>query len=804
MFALSAALALAARSEIALFDFETERDGQALKACKHYGLELSAAPEAAVTGGRAMKIATKKWKKGMDEWPALNLTPPVADWTPYDRLCVCVVNPGIRPFPFSLYVTDGAHRVQDGLFHSFDLPAAGFRRYVIPLDFPKGIDKRDIRTVHFFLERPPEDVTLYVDAVSLLKKGEPTPSGTPPPAYLVSLIDPVASRALGEIRKLAGEGAGDAAGRLEADLRGRLRGIKAAPSPEALDAFQNWLAGLEERIAWLNALAAFRRASREAGAPAGAPCLVGLAPPTDTVLPQGAFRLAPARTIRLDLARNEKESVQVAVLPNRAKGLAGVSCRCTDLRDEKGRALSAQQLDCDVLGYVRTRRPTPYHRERNDLWRPDPILNFLKKVDIPPETAQVFWIRCRAPKGQPAGVYRGALTVRADGLPETRIPLEVTVRDFTLPDASPLPLAVTFSPEDSMTGETRGLQTRWRKKPDYPVNLWKRKKTAWADFLADYYITYDSLYHGGEIDFDILLRLHRQNRLGLFNLRYWHYFDDNADARGKWKAGTLAALRKNYARAKELGLLGHAYIYGCDESPEAHFPRIREAAGLIREACPGVPLLTTAYDASYGLGSGLGVIDGFCPLTPKYDAAKAQAARAAGKQVWWYICCGPHHPYANVFIEYPPVEARLLMGAMTARMRPDGFLYYQISIWNSEKPITDGPFTSWDPRSWTTYHGDGAWTCAGPGGAPLPTQRLENFRDGLEDYAYVRELERRLASAPPEAYVWAARAKSAIAVPAALVRSMTDYSRDGAVLLAWRRELADLIESAPRPASPGS
>jgi Glycoside hydrolase 123, catalytic domain len=104
-----------------------------------------------------------------------------------------------------------------------------------------------------------------------------------------------------------------------------------------------------------------------------------------------------------------------------------------------------------------------------------------------------------------------------------------------------------------------------------------------------------------------------------------------------------------------------------------------------------------------------------------------------------------------MFIEYPAIDGRLLMGAMTAKERPDGFLYYQISIWNSRKPITSGPFTDWEPRSWTTYHGDGSWTCVGPEGRPVPTIRLENFRDGLEDYAYAVILEeiihRREASA---------------------------------------------------------
>lgn len=31
------------------------------------------------------------------------------------------------------------------------------------------------------------------------------------------------------------------------------------------------------------------------------------------------------------------------------------------------------------------------------------------------------------------------------------------------------------------------------------------------------------------------------------------------------------------------------------------------------------------------------------------------------------------------------------------------------------------------------FHGDESWMCAGPGGTPMATARLENFRDGLAE-----------------------------------------------------------------------
>jgi hypothetical protein len=209
--------------------------------------------------------------------------------------------------------------------------------------------------------------------------------------------------------------------------------------------------------------------------------------------------------------------------------------------------------------------------------------------------------------------------------------------------------------------------------------------------------------------------------------------------------------------------------------------------------------MTTSYDGSYGLDSVAKSVDAWCPLTPSLNPAQAAQARAAGKMVWWYICCGPHHPFANWFVEYPALDARLLMGAMTARQRPDGFLYYSLTIWNQNQPIEKGPFTDWNPVSWTTYDGDGSLLCSGPGGKPVPTIRLENYRDGLEDFAYVailEEITRRYHARPSLSDAqrrWLADAEAAAPVPPAVVTDMTHFTSDPAALYAWRNKLGELI-----------
>ena len=163
---------------------------------------------------------------------------------------------------------------------------------------------------------------------------------------------------------------------------------------------------------------------------------------------------------------------------------------------------------------------------------------------------------------------------------------------------------------------------------------------------------------------------------------------------------------------------------------------------------------------------------------------RAAAARAEGRQGWWYVCNLPGGTYANGFVQDPAIDLRMLMGAQSVRMRPDGFLYYELTIWNAPRPIERGPFTDWWSRSYLTANGDGCWTAVGPGGKPLPTQRLENFRDGLEDYAYALEYER----------VTGRKAE----VPASVCTSVWQYTDDPKAYYAWRDVLAEAIERATR------
>jgi hypothetical protein len=801
-----------------LFDFENEAEVKAWhdegrSTCVNF--PVTRETRWATSGSYSMCFHAPQWKPGMGEWPACETQPAVTDWSGYDRLVLDMTNPTAYEQKLFFFISDSKVPTRSGLLTSNPLPAHSYCQVVVDLAklAGQGVNPKDIHVMHFFTERPPGDMEVYVDHFVLLQPGEPLP--VPGPEFVKALAalqkDQIAALQQAQqdervrIRQIAAQAPAVAAWAeqllTESDKQVATFTEQVERGDPAVLKSAELITGLRDGAARLESLvrlrAGFETVRRSVQVqPAGRDdIVVGFATSMEKVLPRaGTPDLRTSKRAAVALARNEKQALQVVVMPVE-RDAPQVAVRLSDLRGPGGATFAVRNIDAVPVGYVQTKATPPYGSPHTGWW-PDPILNFMSKADIAQGDAQSFWVRVRAPKDQTPGTYRGKLEVLLAGKPLYAFDFSVEVYPFTLPDRSPLNMAITFAPmfyvPDGKGGWAGG---------DYADKSWEKHKLEWGDFLADYYMTYDSLYTRTDLDFAVLSHEHREGRLGTFNLGYYDAMPDKPEEQEAWKKTVRDHIGKNYQQAKALGLLDHAYIYGCDENPEGLFPSVERAAAFLKHEYPGAMVLTTTYDHSFGTNSVLKSMDGFCPLTPSFNAELADRVRATGKQVWWYICCGPGHPFCNMFIEFPAIEGRLLMGAQTAKYRPDGFLYYQISIWNS-KPITKGPFTDWDPRSFATYHGDGSWTCLGPDGTPLPTIRLENFRDGVQDYAYAWILDRaikRVEGNPnrsAQQTQWLARAKAALEVPASLAKSMTEYTHDPAEVYRWRTGMAKAIAEA--------
>jgi hypothetical protein len=399
------------------------------------------------------------------------------------------------------------------------------------------------------------------------------------------------------------------------------------------------------------------------------------------------------------------------------------------------------------------------------------------------------WVSVRTPPGTPPGEYRGKLTVRPGNAPPEKLELRVTVWGFDLPTETHLRTAVSY--REGSVEQVYGTLT-------------PEMNRRYEDFLLAHRINPDNIYRFDPPAVEDVVRWNKEG-LNAFNITYAVKpagLKPGAPYPPDAKAKIMETLDRMIPQYKEAGVYDRAYLYGFDEVNADSHAAMADIFGALKAKYPDLPILTTARDATYGEATNLPLVDNWVPLTDTYHPDGVRLSHARGKNVWWYICVVPKAPYANILIEYPAIDGRMLMGMQTAKYQPDGFLYYAVNRWPlSKKPITSGPYTNWPTRSFGELNGDGSYLCAGPDG-PLSTIRLENLTDGLEDNEYawlLRQEARRLKETPGDQAAEARkRVDAALSIGDDVVKSLTEFTKDPAALYAKRRQMAEAIMAARR------
>jgi len=147
-----------------------------------------------------------------------------------------------------------------------------------------------------------------------------------------------------------------------------------------------------------------------------------------------------AKALVMRTAKNEWEAMQLVITPNVA--LSNVLVHATELVFGKNK-IPAENVEVLRVGYVPVIKRTDASSTLAD-W-PDPLPPQKSPVHLSAGRNQPYWIRVKAPKDVPAGIYRGAVTVEADGVKVSTV-LNVEVYDFALPDTLTCETSFGFSP----------------------------------------------------------------------------------------------------------------------------------------------------------------------------------------------------------------------------------------------------------------------------------------------------------------------------------------------------------------------
>ncbi len=506
----------------------------------------------------------------------------------------------------------------------------------------------------------------------------------------------------------------------------------------------------------------------------------------DRIFQDGKTLLKPSFTqvASLSLAKNEYESFQI-VVNNGRNELKSVELILSDLIDETtDQRIDKQNITWRVVGYVPTKKPY-YPVKFVGMW-PDPLLP-VKKTDIPPGLTQPFWVTVYIPKTTIAGNYAGTIQLTAEGVEPRSIPVSVRVYDFTLPQEGLLKTAFDFYGHET---RTRYKQHPQETEEEYKVRIAELNEKFILEMLK-YRI--NPILNIDPTSSEDLARIERYRALGLTNFsigRKGGTFSNNwpKDKEGIEK---LIPLYRSYAEIlKDNNLFKYHYIYTWDEGKLGN-PQVAKICSMIHKAHPELKNMVCYHgfwdpqkDPEWGKDINIWTfqIDAF-------NEKKMRQLQDKGIEIWMYASGPSGYGTPNLIIDTDSIDYRIIPW-LCWKYDIEGFLYWSVNWWVRVNPFKSAVNTEWE------QNGNGLLFYPGETG-PVASLRLEIFRDGMEDYEYIRLLRRKINVVENQGLGYEDLVKQGYAlltVDPSLATSMRNFTKDNEVLFARRNSIAKLIE----------
>lgn len=472
-------------------------------------------------------------------------------------------------------------------------------------------------------------------------------------------------------------------------------------------------------------------------------------------------------TLRMHCLKNDVETVQLMITPS--INITSFDFVIADLKNANGDVLSADNFNLYAAWYVEVLES--YIADAYSGFYPDalvPLENYKKLNEnfISAGQNQSIWVEANIPENQPAGVYTGSGELDLDGV-KYQVPVEITVYDAVLPNANNVPTLIGIWYDYIAQGE--GTYSSELASAYYDFLLSKRLSPMKADptkwFLGTEY----------DVFVDWLVDFAAENPLvSSYSLPYGvesYELGTVVSKEGVEKLLTMMAeknieLRQAGNETVDLFKKAVYYLGGIiDEPSGSGTQRVRDCDKIIADAkiavantyfkdkypdlyesCIHLPhVVTTAYSAELIGTDEVGGVQTWCGQAHTWhseaqraelEARRESTDRTGGEGTWWYTCEQPRKPFVNFHMDDDTLNTRTIWWMMFD-YDVEGMLYWTINWYNSDNLWTT-------PVNYLNAVGDGMLCYPGAKYGilgPISTLRLENLREGEEDYECLLMIE---------------------------------------------------------------
>jgi hypothetical protein len=488
---------------------------------------------------------------------------------------------------------------------------------------------------------------------------------------------------------------------------------------------------------------------------------------------------------RITAARNDREPLQLALRSPQSLQQVQV-CVEPPLRAD-GRRLT--DISVGVVGYVPVDHPTNYYNTQSPAWVrksptdpgrsdgwagwwPDPILPRYT-LELPAQVTEAVWITVAVPKNAAAGDYRGKVRLVAAGATLAEMPFDVHVWDFTLPDEMHVKAIFDchqHGPTWAVPGKTFEQVRRdcWkfmaqrRTCPDRieppPILRYERDHVV-ADFTAfdeaaDFYFN--------------TLKLPHSYTPAMFYAFGWGYPPpakfgqqpyegkfpfagaDRRILRPQFKRAYQACLKVFWEHIRAKGWERKFVLYISDEPFDALEPvrqQMKALCDMIHEVDPTIPIYSSTWHHQPAWDGCLNVWGfGHFGIVP---AEKLEKIRRDGATLWWTTD-------GQMCIDTPYCAIERLLPHYCFKYHAEAYEFWGMD-WLTYDPYVRGwhRYIAQSDQPGRSYYvrypnGDGFLVYPGApiGHAGVVTSiRLEQAREGCEDYEYLYLLRETIARA---------------------------------------------------------